>query len=225
MQPSDVEVSHRQAPMRGLHLNRVESLTDGVFAIAMTILVFDLKGTASGPRDPSGLLAFLASITDNFISYVVSFFLLGLFWFYYHKQLHRIVRTDDGLVWLNLVLLFTVTLVPFTAYLNGAYFGATLASTIYCGNIFAVGLIQLLHWMHAVRKGLLDPRVTTEMRVATTARSAVVLSCYALAFAIALVNPYVYFVAFWVIPVAMMVTTRLVRRRYGSAADPDRIKI
>ena len=100
--------------MRGLHLNRIESLTDGVFAIAMTILIFDLKSTASGHGDSGALLAYLNSIIGNFIIYVISFFLLGLFWFYYHKQLHRIVRTDDGLVWLNLCFLFTVTLVPYT---------------------------------------------------------------------------------------------------------------
>ncbi|HEY5093711.1 MAG TPA: TMEM175 family protein [Candidatus Eremiobacteraceae bacterium] len=134
MQSSVPQETHRLAPMRGLHLNRVESLTDGVFAIAMTILVFDLKSTASGHGDSGALLAYLGSITGNFIIYVIGFFLLGLFWFYYHKQLHRIVRTDDGLVWLNLCFLFTVTLVPYTAYVYGAYYGARLASLIYCAK-------------------------------------------------------------------------------------------
>ena len=204
--------------MRGLHLNRVESLTDGVFAIAMTILIFDLKSSATSHGDSGALVAYLGSITGNFIIYVLSFFLLGLFWFYYHKQLHRIVRADDGLVWLNLCFLFTVTLVPYTAYLYGAYAGARLASMIYCGNIFAVGLFQLWHWSHAVRRDLLDPRVTPELRAGMTARSVVVLCCYALAFAIAIVNPYFFFVAFWVIPVALILTTRVVRRRYEGVA-------
>jgi TMEM175 potassium channel family protein len=216
MYGSDIETSHRQAPLRGLHLNRVESLTDGVFAIAMTILVFDLKGAPLGARDTNGLLAFLASITDNLISYVISFFLLGLFWFYYHKQLHRIARADDGLVWLNLGFLFVVTLVPFTAYVYGKYFGAPLASLIYCGNFVLVGLFQLLHWLHAMRKGLLDPRVTEEIRVGTTLRAAIVLGCYSLAFAIALVNPYAFMVAFWVIPFALMASNRWLRKRYAA---------
>jgi uncharacterized membrane protein len=214
MHSSDIESSHRQAPLRGLHLNRVESLTDGVFAIAMTILVFDLKGAPLGARDTNGLLAYFASITDNLISYVISFFLLGLFWFYYHKQLHRIARADDGLVWINLGFLFVITLVPFTAYVYGKYFGVALASLIYCGNIVAVGLFQLLHWLHAVRKGLLDPRVTEEIRVGTTLRAAVVLGCYVLAFVIALVNPYVFMMAFWVIPFALMATGLWLRKRY-----------
>ena len=209
---------HRLAPTRGLHLNRVESLTDGVFAIAMTILIFDLKGSVAGHGDSSALVAYLASITSNFVIYVVSFFLLGLFWFYYHKQLHRIVRTDDGLVWLNLCLLFTVTLVPYTAYLYGAYYGAQLASLIYCGNIFAVGLFQLWHWLHAARRDLLDPRVTKETQVGVTARSVVVLSCYALAFAIALIDQYAFFAAYWLIPIANAFATRVVHRRFGGAA-------
>jgi len=217
MQSSVPQETHRLAPMRGLHLNRVESLTDGVFAIAMTILVFDLKSTTPGRGDSGALFAYLSSITGNFIIYVISFFLLGLFWFYYHKQLHRIVRTDDGLVWLNICFLFTVTLVPYTAYVYGAYYGARDASLIYCGNIFAVGLIQLSHWLHAVKKDMLDPRVTPLVRAETTARSFVVLGCYALAFAIALVNQYVFFVAFWFIPVALIVTSRVLRRRYSQA--------
>lgn len=207
---------HRLAPMRGLHINRIESLTDGVFAIAMTILIFDLKSSATGHGDSSALLTYLAAITGNFAIYIISFFLLALFWFYYHKQLHRIVRTDDGLVWLNICFLFTITLVPYTAYLYGAYFGVRLASLIYCANIIAVGLFQLLHWLHAVRKDMLDPRVTPELRAATTARSWVVLGCYVLAFAVALFNPYYFFVAFWAIPIALMVTSRLVRLRFAA---------
>jgi uncharacterized membrane protein len=92
MQSSAPKETHRLAPMRGLHLNRIESLTDGVFAIAMTILIFDLKSTASGHGDSGALVAYLNSIIGNFIIYVISFFLLGLFWFYYHTQLHRIVN-------------------------------------------------------------------------------------------------------------------------------------
>ena len=198
--------------MRGLHISRIESLTDGVFAIAMTILIFDLKSSVTGQGD-SGLLTYLASITGNFISYIISFFLLAMFWFRYHNQLHRIVRTDDGLVWLNICFLFTITLVPYTAYLYGAYFGAKLASLIYSANIIAVGLFQLLHWMHAVRKEMLDPRVTPEVRDDTTARTWVVLGCYVLAFLIALVNPYYFFAAYWVVPIAVTVTSRFARRR------------
>ena len=212
MEPGTPHETHRVAPMRGLHLNRVESLTDGVFAIAMTILIFDLKSSVTGYGNSEALLSYLASIVGNFISYVVSFFLLAMFWFRYHKQLHRIVRTDDGLVWLNICYLFTITLVPYTAYLFGAYFGAQLASLIYSGNIIAVGLFQLLHWMHAVREDMLDPRVTTAERDDTTARTWVVLSCYGLAFLIALVNPYYFFAAYCVVPIAVTITTRLGRR-------------
>lgn len=214
MHAHDIEASHRQAPLRGLHLNRVESLTDGVFAIAMTILVFDLKGAPIGAQDANGLLAFLESINGNLISYVVSFFLLGLFWFYYHKLLHRIARADDGLVWLNIGFLFVVTLVPFSAYLLGKYYGVPLASLIYCGNIILVGLFQLLHWLHAMRKGLLDPRVTEEIRVTTTLRAVIVQVCYILAFVIALVNPYAFMAAYWAIPFALVASRLWIRKRY-----------
>jgi uncharacterized membrane protein len=215
MQSSVPQETHRLSPMRGLHVNRIESLTDGVFAIAMTILIFNLKSSAAGHGDSGALIAYLESITGNFIVYIISFFLLGTFWFRYHKQLHRIVRTDDGLIWLNLCFLFTVTLVPYTAYVYGAYLGAPLASMIYCANIFAVGLFQLLHWLRALRGDMLDDRVTAEERAATTARMLAVLGCYVLAFVIAIFNPYFFFLAYWVIPLALIVTNRVVQKRYA----------
>jgi uncharacterized membrane protein len=215
MQTAVPQETHRLSPMRGLHVNRIESLTDGVFAIAMTILIFNLKSSATGHGDSSALVAYLESITGNFIVYIISFFLLGAFWFRYHKQLHRIVRTDDGLIWLNLCFLFTVTLVPYTAYVYGAYLGAPVASMIYCANIFVVGLFQLLHWLRAARGDMLDDRVTLEELSATTARMVVVLGCYALAFTIAIFNPYFFFLAYWIIPIALLVTTRIVRRQYA----------
>ena len=213
MEPGTPQETHRVAPMRGLHISRIESLTDGVFAIAMTILIFDLKSSVTGQGSSEALLTYLASITGNFISYIISFFLLAMFWFRYHKQLHRIVRTDDGLVWFNICFLFTITLVPYTAYLYGAYFGAPLASLVYSANIIAVGLFQLLHWMHAIRRDMLDPRVTPAERDETTTRTWVVLSCYMLAFLVALVNPYYFFAAYWLVPIAVMVTSRRGRRR------------
>ncbi|HEY7980840.1 MAG TPA: TMEM175 family protein [Candidatus Eremiobacteraceae bacterium] len=215
MEPEMPQETHRLSPMRGLHVNRIESLTDGVFAIAMTILIFNLKSSASGQGDSGALLAYLESITGNFTVYIISFFLLGAFWFRYHKQLHRIVRTDDGLVWLNICFLFTVTLVPYTAYVYGAYLGVPLASMIYCANIIAVGLFQLLHWQRALRGDMLDPRVTPEERTATTARMMTVLGCYVLAFAIAIFNPYFFFLAYWAIPIALIIANRVVRRPYA----------
>jgi uncharacterized membrane protein len=215
MQSGVPQETHRRSPMHGLHVNRIESLTDGVFAIAMTILIFNLKSSTAGQGDSGALVTYLESITGNFIVYIISFFLLGTFWFRYHKQLHRIVRTDDGLVWLNLCFLFTVTLVPYTAYVYGAYLGAPLASMIYCANIIAVGLFQLLHWRRAERGDMLDDRVTPEERTATTARMVAVLGCYVLAFAIAIFNQYFFFLAYWAIPLALMVATRWVRRRYA----------
>jgi len=195
MNPGTPQETHRLAPMRGLHINRIESLTDGVFAIAMTILIFDLKSSATGHGDSGALLTYLTAITGNFIIYIISFFLLALFWFYYHKQLHRIVRPDDGLVWLNICSARKSHLLR-EHHRRRIVPAAALAA---CGP-----------------QRMLDPRVTPELRVGTTARSLVVLGCYVLAFAIALVNSYYFFVAFWAIPIALMVTSRLVRRRFAA---------
>jgi uncharacterized membrane protein len=144
---------------------RLDALTDGIFAVAMTILVLDLRLPENfHPRDADELLRGLYGLVPNFIPYVLSFLVLGLRW------LNGVqIRTkSEGLsrsycIWL-LVYLLLVTCVPFTTTVVGRFAGLTPAIWLYAGNTGLIGIVSfaLLHYTPQIEKDkfLLDRKVS-----------------------------------------------------------------
>ena len=99
----------------GMAKGRIEALTDGIMAVAMTILVLDLKfdGTEAIGADDH-LVRHLIEIERTFTVYLVSFVVLGMYWIAHHLQFHYVRRVDRGVMWINLAFMLLVTLVPFT---------------------------------------------------------------------------------------------------------------
>jgi TMEM175 potassium channel family protein len=191
------------------HIGRVQNLTDGIFAVGMTLLVIDLR-IAPG-FDRTTLVQGLLQLTPNFYSYVVSFFLLALFWWMYHRMLDRVVRADGGFVWWNLFFLFTVTLVPFSAYLLGSFYGTVPATEIYCVNITVLAALMLGQWRHAMVHGLVNPELTQAERSEITGRLLGVVLAYLSTALIGVWQPYWFFLGFaLVVPMMRGLAKRLV---------------
>src|SRR6516165_2392198 len=141
--------------------NRVEALTDGVFAVAMTLLVLDIKvpeleqslATAELPLK-------LLSLWPKFLSYTISFVILGVYWVGHHVQLSFIRRADRPLLWINIFFLLWVALVPFSTALLSEYAKTRLAIAIYGANLIAIGLTLALHWWYATTESRhVDPDI------------------------------------------------------------------
>ncbi|QAY72866.1 DUF1211 domain-containing protein [Agromyces protaetiae] len=144
---------------------RVEFFTDGVFAIAATLLVLELTTHAIGEVSSSGALwSALVGMTDQFISFTVSFLLLCLLWYRHVQQFEAIARLDLGSVWLNSLRLLFVVLIPFTTSINSEYTGIWLGRMLLPLNYFFALLFSLLFWVVASRPaaGLLKADVTTD---------------------------------------------------------------
>ena len=99
--------------------SRTEAFSDGVIAIAVTLLVLDIK--VPGPGTHGGLGHALADQWPSYAAYVVSFATIGIIWNNHHATLHRVRRIDHGLLVLNLLLLLTIGVLPFTTSLMAAY--------------------------------------------------------------------------------------------------------
>lgn len=99
------------------NLATIVNLTNGIFAVAMTLLVLDIRLSPDLGRQMLG--SGLIHLLPRLYSYVVSFFVLALFWLTYHRVVAFIARADYGFVWWNITFLFSVTLLSFTAYLPG----------------------------------------------------------------------------------------------------------
>jgi uncharacterized membrane protein len=133
----------------GLDTDRVETLADGVFAIAMTLLVFaisvpELSGAAVD-RLPSALLG----LWPKLLAYVLSFVVLGVFWIGHHNQFFYIRRASRTFLWINILFLMFVAFIPFSAQLLGRYPGQRIAVIVYGLNMIVVGLSLYLVWWYA----------------------------------------------------------------------------
>jgi uncharacterized membrane protein len=138
----------------GMDTGRVLALSDGVFAIAGTLLVLDLK---LPPGLPDGQLgSALAALAPALRAYAISFALIGMFWYGHHAQFRRMKRLSVPVVALNLVLLGLITGVPFTTQLMSEYGGVALSAALYAANMAGVVLLESAIGYVALRRGDAD---------------------------------------------------------------------
>ena len=117
----------------GQSLERLTALSDGVFAVAMTLLVLDVRVPASAGLASSehALWGALSKLGPSFAAYLLSFTMLGTFWLAQHTLLGILRRCDRTLTWINLGFLFVVSLLPFSAALLAHYVHLRLAVGVY----------------------------------------------------------------------------------------------
>ena len=137
-------------------LERIVFMSDAVFAIALTLLVLDVRlpdlpWAISAQEFARGL----ASIVPQILSYTMSFLVLGLYWFNHHHNFNYIVRYDSSLIWFNLIQLLFVALLPFPTRLIAEHGNQTLAWVFYALNNIAINVCGLLAFWHAWRGGLM----------------------------------------------------------------------
>jgi len=132
--------------------NRLESLTDGIFAFAMTLLVTSMILPRDAIASQSAGAALLSMLPD-FYHYIIAFFVLAAFWMGHHEQFSRIHHLDNYFMVMNVIGLFFVTLVPFSTSFIGDYPSAELLPTVlFEFNLMILGLIFVFQWYYASRK-------------------------------------------------------------------------
>ncbi len=133
--------------------NRLEALTDGVFAIVMTLLVLELSiPEIAHPSLQAELPRRLLELWPKLYSYVLSFLVLGILWTLHHRSFHSIKRSDNALIWLNIVFLMFVALIPFSTSLIGNYGTEQLSTVIYAINVLLALVMRLIIWTYATGK-------------------------------------------------------------------------
>jgi len=140
--------------------NRIEALTDGIFAIAMTLLVLTLVvPDITGPLSNIAVQDALYNILPSFYTLVLSFILLALFWNIHHRIFQRITRINDILLWINMIWLLFIVLVPFSASLTGKYGQFTISHVIFNVNMLGISTLLFLNSYFAHRSGSIDEKV------------------------------------------------------------------
>jgi len=183
--------------------NRIEALTDGVFAVAMTLLVLDIKvpeleQSLSSAELPLRLLA----LWPKFLTYAISFVILGVYWVGHHMQLSFIRSADRPLLWINILFLLWVALVPFSTALLSEYTTHRLAVAVYGANLIAIGLTLALHWWYATAGTRhVDPNTHPGLVRAAMVRTLMGPLLYLIAIAISFFSTELSLVVYALVPI------------------------
>lgn len=167
-----------------MNKNRVESFSDGVFSIVMTILILDIKLPAAATQmTDAELWAQFANIWPLLVTYFVSFAVLSVLWINHHFLFHRVVKSvDRWLNLLNLAYLMFIAFVPFAAYFVGAYPTHQPAVLIYGVNLLIIVLLSLamVSYVRKSERKLLSDEVSERLLNQSRMRSLMSLTCYVL---------------------------------------------
>ncbi len=152
-------------------VERLADLSDGVFAVAMTLLVLDLHAPAmEAIHSERDLAQALIPLAPRLLVYMMSFLTLGIFWVGQQTQLNAMGGSNRDLSWIHLGFLFAVSLMPFSTALMAEFIAYRLALLLYWANILLLGLVLFASWRYALRAGLLretslDGRIGVERRI------------------------------------------------------------
>ncbi|AXC14440.1 Integral membrane protein [Acidisarcina polymorpha] len=177
--------------IQGQSLERLAALSDGIFAVAMTLLVLDLHvPSMEAVHSEPQLRAALMALYPQFISYLMSFLTLGIFWAGQQTQFNYLVRGNRDLAWIHIAFLFAISGMPFSTRLLAEFIIYRTALLLYWCNILTLGLILYASWRYANRAGLVKEDVPMEIRRAVRRRILVAQGLYALGASLCLVNTY-----------------------------------
>ena len=175
--------------------SRLEAFSDGVIAIAITLLVLEIHVPEAGGPDSLGHA--LAEQWPSYAAYVVSFLTIGVIWINHHAMIARLAKANHTLLVLNLLLLMAVAIIPFTTALVAEYLreseGEKLAAAIYGGSLLLMGLsffAAQAYVLYGEGGRLARPEIGAGERAAIRHRNVTGIAPYAVATAVAPLSPY-----------------------------------
>jgi uncharacterized membrane protein len=132
--------------------SRLLAFSDGVFAIAITLLVFNLKVPEIPEGDVHRLLpAAIKAMLPRFFTYLISFLLIAVFWTIHHRMLDLVAHVDYTFIWINVLYLLAISFSPFPSALMGTYHDESFSLVFYICCMFIVVSLSLLMWRYASR--------------------------------------------------------------------------
>jgi TMEM175 potassium channel family protein len=182
----------------GLGKERLEALTDGIFATVMTVLVLSLSvPVITGGATNAEVATSLEALAPNILAYVLGFLLLAVLWISHHNVFHYMTRVDRPLLWLNTLFLLTIGFLPFSTALIGKYPEFQAPEVIFGANVVAISACMLGILSYSSRTGLLvvperDERVMLRIRSRWRTGPLLYLSAILLSF----VSPWISFAAY-----------------------------
>jgi uncharacterized membrane protein len=178
--------------IQGRNLDRLAGLSDGIFAVAMTLLVLDIHiPTAAEVRSEGDLVLALGALGPQWIAYLMSFLTLGIFWAGQQTQLNHLGEGTRDLTWIHLGFLFAITMMPLSTRLLAEFIHYRVALAIYWLNIFVPGAMLYGSWAYATKAELIKADTPEEVRNSICRRILIAQSLYAAGAALCVISNWV----------------------------------
>ncbi len=196
--------------IQGRNLDRLAALSDGIFAFAMTLLVLDLRlPSAAQVHGERELLAALAALGPQWITYAMSFLTLGIFWAGQQTQLNHLAEGTRDLTWIHLGFLFAVTVLPLSTRLLAEFITYRAALGIYWLNILVLGTMLYWSWMYAARNRLIKADTPEEVSHSICRRILIAQAWYAGGAALCFIHPWISIAAIVLVQLNYVLAPRL----------------
>jgi uncharacterized membrane protein len=175
----------------GQSVERIAALSDGIFAVAMTLLVLDLRvPAAEAVHSEHDLRHLLIALSPRVLVFLMSIMTNGIFWVGQQTQLNYFARSDRNLAWIHIAFLCAICLTPFSTSLLAEFIRYRTALLVYWSNIVLLGLTLFWSWSYATRTHLLIDDLPAEIHPAVVRRIVIAQSLYAGGAALCFINPY-----------------------------------
>jgi uncharacterized membrane protein len=193
--------------------SRVEAFSDGVFAVAITLLVLNIQV----PSIKVGFLNGLEHALPNYLSYITSFLVIGLFWANHHYMFKYIKRTDHFLLLLNIIALMCIVLIPYATELLTVFIytgDRYMVAMVYCGTLLLTSIMYNLLWYYSsVNYRLVDTDLRSYVFQRMTRRYLVSIPLYLFTLIVAAFNVEVSLILNIVIALVYTFPTTFFRRQ------------
>lgn len=194
----------------GVGTERITAFSDGVFAIAITLLVLELRAPEVSVHAPAEQLAALLALQPKIQSFLLSFVIIAFYWMLHHRMFSFFERYDSVLLWLNTFYLLGITFLPFPTSVLGEYGIEWYAVVLYLGNLTLIGLLGTVMWWYATTsRRLVGPDVPARLITYANLRGIINVAVFALGTATAFVIPGLALYCPLLLPIAFGVLRRV----------------
>lgn len=209
----------------GQSVERLAALSDGIFAVAMTLLVLDLRLPGhDAVHSEHDLRHLLLALAPRLAIFLMSVMTLGIFWVGQQTQLNHFARADRNLAWIHIAFLCAVCLVPFSTSLLAEFIHYRTALAVYWFNIVLLGLTLFWSWSYAARRHLLSDDVPAEIHPAVIRRIVIAQTLYGCGAALCFLNTYYSIAAIVLVQVNYAIAPRfcwgIFSRRPDKSGNP-----
>ncbi len=174
---------------------RIEAFSDGVIAILITIMVFDLK--VDEPITTKNVWQALLKLSPKFVSYIISFLTMAIMWVNHHHLFHQIKHTNSKLLWYSINLLFWMSLIPFATNFIGQHPFAWQACFVYGMVFFMCAISFTLLRIYAIKKDLIQNTGIGKILI----KNYFAIAAYLLGACISVISVYIAYILYITVPI------------------------